>query len=253
MYDRPTRPPELLPTREGPTEFLAPRVSSTQPTRGPGSARGGLFFNPASVFARDLSVLYLAAVVRPGMRVLDGLTGVGARATRWLREVPGDYEITANDRSEQAVAVARRNLGQAGNPGAGRDGVRVLQRPLGALLAEERFDLIELDAPGTPVPFLDAACQSVRAGPAGDRGGHLLVTATDAMVLAGAQPDVCRRRYGARPLSGAMRGELAHEVAVRILVGGDRAHGRPLRAGGCAGRLLLAWPRLRRLRPARDG
>lgn len=164
-------------------------------------------------------MLYLAAVVRPGMRVLDGLMGVGARATRWLREVPGDYEITANDRNPQSVAVARRNLGQQGNSGGCRGGVRVLQRPLGALLAEERFDLIELDAPGTPVSFLDAACQAVRAGPAGDRCGHLLVTATDAMVLAGAQPGVCRRRYGARALSGAMRAELAHEVAVRILVG----------------------------------
>jgi tRNA (guanine26-N2/guanine27-N2)-dimethyltransferase len=137
------------------------------------------------------------------------LTGVGARAARWRWEVPGDYQITANDRSPRAVAVARRNLAPDRE---GSAGVRLLQRPLGDLLAAERFDLIEIDAPGTPAPFLAAACRAVRAGP---DGGHLLVTATDTMALAGAQPDVCRRRYGARPL----RGELGHEVAVRILVG----------------------------------
>jgi tRNA (guanine26-N2/guanine27-N2)-dimethyltransferase len=183
--------------------------ASPAAARGPGRTRRGLFFNPASAFARDLSVLYLAAVVRPGLRVLDGLTGVGARAARWRREVPGDYQITANDRSPDAVAVAGRNLAPDRERGAG---VRLLQRPLGDLLAAERFDLIEIDAPGTPAPFLDAACRAVRAGPP---GGHLLVTATDAIALAGAQPDVCHRRYGARPL----RGELGHEVAVRILLG----------------------------------
>jgi tRNA (guanine26-N2/guanine27-N2)-dimethyltransferase len=72
------------------------------------------------------------------------------------------------------------------------------------------------------VPFLDAACQSLRAGRrastrsgGADSSGHLLVTATDTMVLAGPQPNVCRRRYGAQPLQG----ELGHEVGVRILVG----------------------------------
>jgi tRNA (guanine26-N2/guanine27-N2)-dimethyltransferase len=121
--------------------------------------------------------------------------------------VPGDFRLTASDRSPQATAVARRNLAADW-----RAGVRLVQRPLGALLAEERFDFIDLDAPGSPVPFLDAACQALRGGPG---GAHLLVTATDAMVLAGAQPAACRRRYGARPLQG----ELGHEVAVRILLG----------------------------------
>ncbi|MBI3972541.1 MAG: hypothetical protein HY332_14775 [Chloroflexi bacterium] len=95
MRDQPSRTPDLRPIREGSTEFLVPHVPSSRATRGPGSARDGLFFNPASAFARDLSVLYLAAVVRPGMRVLDGLTGVGARAARWQREVPGEIPFAA--------------------------------------------------------------------------------------------------------------------------------------------------------------
>lgn len=215
MHDEPSRTTQssrLLSIREGATDLLVPYVASGADARGPGAVRNGLFFNPAAAFARDLSVLYLAAVVRPGMRVLDGLTGVGARAARWRREVTGDYRITANDWSAQAVAVARCTLAPDGERD---DGVRVLQRPLGALLAEERFDVIEIDAPGTPAPFLDAACRAVRAGPHDDHSGHLLVTATDTPVLTGVQPDVCLRRYGARPL----RGELGHEVAVRILVG----------------------------------
>ncbi|HEV2126782.1 MAG TPA: hypothetical protein VGW38_28840, partial [Chloroflexota bacterium] len=213
MHEKPTpttTASQLHLIQEGATEFLVPPSLSSGKARGPGRARAGVFFNPASAFARDLSVLYLAAVVQPGMRVLDGLTGVGARASRWRREAPGDYQLTANDESPQAIAIARLNLctGGAETP-------RVLQRPLGALLAEEPFDLIELDAAGTPMPFLDAACQSVLAALTGSHPGHLLVTATDSLVLAGVQPDVCRRRYGARPL----RGELAQEIAVRMLVG----------------------------------
>ncbi|HEX2186873.1 MAG TPA: hypothetical protein VHN78_15355 [Chloroflexota bacterium] len=210
--------------REGPTELLVPQGERAL---GPGRTREGVFFNPAMALGRDLSVLYLAAVVQPGMKVLDALTGLGARAVRWRWEVPGDYQVTANDWSPPAVALARANIsrrpasggraldtGCAPADGAGpaatvSPAIRLLERPLGALLAEERFAFIDLDAPGSPVPFLDAACQSMA------EGGHLLVTATDTMILAGTQPRVCRRRYGAWP----MPGELGHEVAVRVLVG----------------------------------
>lgn len=190
--------------QEGPTKLLVPPGGRRS---GPGTSRQGVFFNPATAFARDLSVLYVAAVVQPGMRVLDGLTGVGARAVRWRSEVPGDYDVTANDRSPQAMAIAQRNVSHCLAHGGGD--IRLLQRPLAAVLAEETFDVIDLDAPGTPAPFLDIACQSLRAN------GHLLITATDTMILAGPQPKICRRRYGAWPL----RGELGHEVGVRILVG----------------------------------
>jgi tRNA (guanine26-N2/guanine27-N2)-dimethyltransferase len=121
-------------------------------------------------------------------------------------EVPGDYEIVASDWSPQVIKIAKHNVARIG------EAIRLLHRPLGAVLAEEQFDLIDLDAPGTPMPFLDMACQSLHTR---KTEGHLLITATDMMVLAGAQPRACHRRYGAWP----MQGEIGHEVAVRILLG----------------------------------
>lgn len=210
---RPASEDGLHPIAEGATRFLVPDAIARAGTRarGAGTARDGVLFNPASVFARDVSVLCLAAVVRPGMQVLDGLTGIGARAARWRSEVPGDYSVHANDYSPTAAAIARRNF-------AGLRQIELTTRPLGAVLAERGFDFIEIDAAGTPVPFLDSACQALHAGGTRTRTSdprYLLVTATDTMVLAGAQPEVCRRRYGAWPLQG----ELGHEVAVRILAG----------------------------------
>ena len=193
----PARLPPLREVVEGRTRLLVPHGNRDP---GPGSRGLGVFFHPARAFGRDLSVLYLAAVARPGLRALDGLTGGGALAARWRGEVPGDHRLTASDRDVRAFALARQNLPAD---------VRVLRRPLSGLLAEEPFDLIDLDPFGSPVPFLDAACRALAGG------GHLLVTATDTMALAGVQADLCRRRYGAWP----MVGELQHELGVRILVG----------------------------------
>lgn len=193
-------PPDLPPLRElveGRTRLLVPH-GNREP--GPGSRGAGVFFHPGRAFGRDVSVLYLAAVARPGLRALDGLTGSGALAARWRTEVRGGHRLTANDRDVRAVAVARRNL---------PSDVRVTQRPLAELLGEEAFDLVDLDPFGSPVPFLDAACRALAGG------GHLLVTATDTMALAGVQAALCRRRYAAWP----MPGELQHEIGLRILVG----------------------------------
>lgn len=188
---------------EGHAVFLAPAGPNR---RGAGTTQHGVFFNPAMAFGRDLSVLYLAAVTPSPAKILDGLTGVGVRALRWRLEVPGAYDVVACDRSQQAMAIASHNVASSGAS------IRLRHCPLGTVLAEEQFNLIDLDAPGSPMPFLDMACQALHTR---KTAGHLLITATDTMVLAGAQPRACYRRYGAWPLQG----ELGHEVAVRILVG----------------------------------
>ncbi len=65
-----------------------------------------------------------------------------------------------------------------------------------------------VDPYGSPLPFIPAAFAAVRAG------GALAVTATDMMVLAGAQPAATLRRYGAVPV----RGRLGPESGLRILL-----------------------------------
>lgn len=190
--------------KEGACEFLAPAGGARL---GAGTSSQGVFFNPAMAFGRDLSVLYVAAVRQPGIKILDGLTGIGVRALRWRLEVGDDYEIVACDRDPQVIEIAKHNIARIGD-----ESIRLLHRPLESVLAEEQFNLIDLDAPGSPMPFLDMACQSLHTR---KMEGHLLITATDTMVLAGAQPRACHRRYGAWP----MQGEMGHEVAVRILLG----------------------------------
>lgn len=170
---------------------------------GPPGARGPEpFFNPGTAFARDISLLYLAAVARPGGAALDALTGTGVRAIRWALACPG-VTVTAVDRDPGAAQLAAHNVA------INRARVRVLQRPLEDMLAGARYDFIDIDPFGSPAALLAGACRALRDG------GHVLIAATDAMALAGAQPDVCRERYGARPLQC----EVGHELALRILLG----------------------------------
>jgi tRNA (guanine26-N2/guanine27-N2)-dimethyltransferase len=66
--------------------------------------------------------------------------------------------------------------------------------------------MVDLDPFGSPVPFLDAACKSVKR--------LLLVTATDTAPLCGAHTGGMRK-YGAKPLNT----DYHTEMATRILLG----------------------------------
>jgi tRNA (guanine26-N2/guanine27-N2)-dimethyltransferase len=71
----------------------------------------------------------------------------------------------------------------------------------------DRFDFVDLDPFGSPVPFFESALRSTIDG------GVLAATATDMAPLTGARPFACVRKYNIVPV----RSEFAKEVAVRIL------------------------------------
>jgi tRNA (guanine26-N2/guanine27-N2)-dimethyltransferase len=75
----------------------------------------------------------------------------------------------------------------------------------------EKFNFIELDPFGSPVPFIRSALLNLRAS----KHGFLSVTATDTAVLCGAHQKACIINYSARP----MHTYFCHEAAVRILAG----------------------------------
>jgi tRNA (guanine26-N2/guanine27-N2)-dimethyltransferase len=82
------------------------------------------------------------------------------------------------------------------------------------LLAEhsapkKRFDVVDIDPFGTPVPHLDNSIQALR------NNGMLAATATDMAPLCGVHPKACNRKYGGKPL----RTEYCQELAVRFLAG----------------------------------
>ncbi len=74
---------------------------------------------------------------------------------------------------------------------------------------KKRFDIVDIDPFGTPVPYLDSAFRALK------NKGLLAATATDLAPLCGVHAKACVRKYGGKPL----RTEYCHELAVRLLAG----------------------------------
>lgn len=208
----------LRPVVEGTTELLVP---PSEHRKGPKRKEGVPFYNPAMRLSRDLSVLVLAQIRRQAARditVCDAMASLGARGLRFANEVEG-VQVLLNDANPDAIMLARQN--------AERIGLRNVDFRLGrleSLLADDRWDWVDIDPFGTPAPYLDLAVDSVKDG------GILAVTATDKAALSGVYPDVCLRRYNARPL----RAPILEELATRILLGAiARAAGRRDRSIEC--------------------
>ncbi|NLL95053.1 MAG: N2,N2-dimethylguanosine tRNA methyltransferase [Thermoplasmatales archaeon] len=182
---------------EGSTPLVVPAEHSDG---GPGKITGGVFFNGKMAFNRDVSVMFLRAL--GGVSAVDAMSATGARAVRLANEVPG-CEVVANDSSRLAHGFISRNieLNSLTNCRASNKDLRVL-------LAEESFGYVDIDPFGSPMPFLHAAIGGCA------KGGVLAVTATDTAPLAGAHRKKCERRYGSRPIRGAM----CHEGGLRILL-----------------------------------
>lgn len=174
---------------------------------------GQVFYNPAQVVNRDLSVLVLRWLSRErgkNLRVLEALSATGLRAIRYFKEVPAVTHVVANDLDENAVETIRRNvlhnsldLEKDITPNHG-DAIEVMTL---ARSKEKQYDVVDLDPYGSAAPFLDSAVQAVCDG------GLLCVTCTDLAVLCGNSPEICYGRYASTPL----KGPTAHEMAVRTV------------------------------------
>jgi len=155
---------------------------------------------------RDLAVALAQALPPPtttgGRTGWEMTSATGVRGLRLLRESGAFRSFTFSEANPEASRVLRENVARFPGAAAIEGDARVV--PSGA-----PFDYVDLDPYGTPAPFVPIALASVRLG------GVVAVTATDMMVLAGAQPEACRNRYGARPV----RGRLGPEGGLRILLG----------------------------------
>jgi tRNA (guanine26-N2/guanine27-N2)-dimethyltransferase len=125
-------------------------------------------------------------------------------------EVNGVRKVVLSDISAEAVRLTRFNI--ASNKLA--EIVSAVHEDANLLLSRhaaprKRFDFIDIDPFGPPVPYLDSAVRALRDG------GMLAMTATDMAPLCGVHPKACIRKYGGKPL----RTEYCHELAVRLLVG----------------------------------
>jgi tRNA (guanine26-N2/guanine27-N2)-dimethyltransferase len=154
---------------------------------------------------RDLAVATVRAWSRgtpPDRSGWEVTPATGVRGLRLLVEGDAFSRFSFTEPGPAAFEALLRNLeGHPGAVGFATDG-RIAPRTA-------PFDYVDIDPYGSPLPFLSGALGALRPG------GWLAVTATDLMVLAGAQPSATERLYGARPV----RGRLGPEGGLRILLG----------------------------------
>jgi tRNA (guanine26-N2/guanine27-N2)-dimethyltransferase len=161
-----------------------------------------VFYNPAMAMDRDIGVAFVSAHFSGSSSTgWEMLAATGVRGLRLIAETGCFASYVFTEASPEAAEVVATNArpfpaarvvrGDAHHP------------PVGG-----PFDYVDLDPYGSPLPFLSTAVASTRDG------GVLAVTATDMMVLAGAQSSACERRYGSRPV----RGRLGPEGGLRILL-----------------------------------
>lgn len=197
---------------EGATRLFPPEGNLGRKTKAPGTkTKGQPFFNPGMDLNRDLSVLLVEAEAKRREReidVADALAGTGARALRLAHEVIAPIIVHANDADPTAVAAMRQGA-EANKVPPGRLSLR--HGDAHAFLASRRFDVVDVDPYGSPMPFIDAAMRATR------HDGLICVTATDTGALAGAYPKACRRRYDAH--HGLNAAPWRSEVGLRIMAG----------------------------------
>ena len=197
---------------EGRTTFLTADVEEHTAEKGQPTTDMPVFYNPRMRINRDLSVLFLGAYMKDHdvKLICEPLAGSGVRSLRYLNEVPGEYDALLCDVNPVAIETATKNIERYGF----QDRARVLKGDAKVLLMTEsrgkRFDFVDIDPFGSPVPYLNAAIQSLNP-----KGGLLGLTATDMPALCGVYPKVALRKYGGL----STRAPFVHELAVRLLLG----------------------------------
>ncbi|MEJ5293085.1 MAG: tRNA (guanine(10)-N(2))-dimethyltransferase [Candidatus Methanosuratincola sp.] len=200
-------------TVEGKTELEIPDPSSYTFQGKYAPFRAPVFYNPLMEFSRDIAVAVLSVFAEAKGRpvaVCDPLAGIGARGIRYAKEVRSVGRVVMGDLNAESIPLIINNAKRNGI----EDRVDVTNKDANLLLAEysepgERFDFIDIDPFGTPMPFLDSSIRALK------NGGLLAVTATDTAPLCGVHPKSCVRKYSSIPL----RNEFCHETGLRILVG----------------------------------
>lgn len=193
--------------REGAVSFYAPDLSKYIAGGRIEPAWAPVFYNPAMVNNRSVSVIivraYLRLLGRNGV-LCEPFTGTGVRSIRYVKEA-GVESVIAGDIDDNAVDVASKNVELNGL----RDQVKVIKSDANVLLANNKCDMVDIDPYGSPAPYINSALLSIK------HGGLLCATATDLAVLQGSYVNKAIRRYGFRPL----RGFLSREVGLRGLLG----------------------------------
>lgn len=200
--------------REGEVRFIVPKLDAFVERRSDyAPSKAPVFYNPVMELNRDLAVLALQAFQRRSSRelkVCEPLAGCGIRGLRFLKEVDKIQRAVVNDINVNAYHLTKFNM----NINSLTHKVKVENQDANFLLSShsapwKRFDYIDVDPFGSPIPFVDSMLRALR------NNGLFALTATDLGPLCGLYPKTCIRRYGGRPLHS----DYCHELAMRLLIG----------------------------------
>ena len=176
-------------------------------------SKAPIFYNPVMELNRDFAVLILQThqkLLGREISVSEPLTGCGLRGIRFAVEIEGIRKVSVNDIKPEAAEIAGFNAKLNGV----ENRVEVSSEDANLFLSRhaaprKRFDYVDVDPFGSPVPYMDSALRALR------NGGIIALTATDMAPLCGVHPRACLRKYGGTPL----RTEYCHELAVRLVTG----------------------------------
>ena len=200
--------------QEGQTKVVVPRLgafvkqpSDYAPSKAP------VFYNPVMELNRDIAVLAVQAyqkIVGRKITVCEPLTGCGLRGIRFATEVKGIKKVILSDVNKKAFSLAGYNV-QMNHL---QKLIAIKNKEANVILSSysapyKRFDVIDIDPFGSPVPFIDSAVRALR------NHGLIGLTATDMASLCGVHSKACIRKYGGKSL----RTEYCHELAIRLLAG----------------------------------
>ena len=200
--------------REGKIKVLVPNLkaygvvpSDYAPSKAP------VFYNPVMEFNRDLTVLTFRAyqhMVNHEVSICEPLTSQGIRGIRYAAEIDGVSKLLLSDINRHAYELAKHNI----ELNQMQDKIALRYGDANCVLSsnaspKKRFDIIDIDPFGTPVPYLDSAFRALK------NKGLIAATATDLAPLCGVHAKACLRKYGGKPL----RTEYCHELAIRLLAG----------------------------------
>jgi tRNA (guanine26-N2/guanine27-N2)-dimethyltransferase len=162
----------------------------------------GAFYNPRMEMNRDITVGVLRAWrdrLRDTPTYLDANCASGVRG---VRAALSGYDAILADRSDEAVELARRNV-EENDVG---DYAEVVHEDANVVMCRSRYDVVDIDPFGSPIPFADAAFNSADS--------LACFTATDTAPLCGAH-DSGVRRYSCVPLNTTYHAEMG----LRVLIG----------------------------------
>ncbi len=205
-------PSEII--HEGKVQVLVPKLSAYgvvpsdyAPSKAP------VFYNPVMEYNRDLTVLAFKAyqhIINHEIAICEPLTSQGIRGIRYATEIEGVTRVVQSDINHHAYDLAAHNI-KLNNL---EDKITLKLMDANRVLSahgspKKRFDIVDIDPFGTPVPYLDSAFRALK------NKGLIAATATDLAPLCGVHAKACVRKYGGKP----MRTEYCHELAVRLLAG----------------------------------